>query len=81
MHQRCSLAQFKKFATCVSNYTHASVGSGPTFVSQDGTSSRVSYTSTNTLWFNLCMIGIHQRMGDIWMPYTATSRYVIRASL
>ena len=71
-----------KMRTFISNHTHASVGgSGLTFMSQDGTISRILYASTNTLWFNCCMIGINQRMGDVWMPDKATSRYIIRASL
>ena len=68
--------------TFISIYNRASVGgSGPTFMSQDGMSSRILYASTNNLWFNCCTIGIHQRMGDIWMSDKATSRYIIRASL
>lgn len=65
--------------TFVSNYNHSSKdGSGFAFMSEDGTSSRLSYSSTNSLWFKRTMQGIHRRMGNVWKPDKAISRYVIR---
>ena len=69
----------RKIQTFVSNYNHASRdGSGFAFMSSDGTSSRLSYSSTNSLWFKRSMQGIHRQMGDVWKPDKAVSRYVIR---
>ena len=64
------------------NQTHAGVGvSSSMFMSQEDTSSRILYANTNNLWFNCFMIGIHWRMGDIWIPDKSTSHYVFRESL
>ena len=68
----------RKLRIFASKYCHAGVsGSGPTFMSDDGLSARISNSPTNSLWFTQCMNGIHRRMGDIWLPDKATSRYII----
>lgn len=69
----------RKLRSCISNYSHASRdGLGLTFMSEDGMGARVSFSATNTFWFKRFMQGLHRRMGDLWMPNKATSRYVIR---
>ena len=68
----------RKLRTFASNYCYAGVtGSGPTFMSDDGSSARILNSPTNFLWFTQYMNGIHRCMGDIWLPNKATSRYVI----
>ena len=68
----------RKMRTFVSNYSHASRdGVGFAFMSSDGTGSRLSYSSTNSLWFKRCTEGIHRRIGDVWKPDWAVSRYII----
>ena len=47
-------------------------------MSSEGTSARVSNSSTNTLWFQRFMQGCHRRMGDMSVPDTAVNQYVVR---
>ena len=69
----------RKMRSFLSNYNHTRCGgSGYAFMSLDGTGSRLSYSPTNSLWFKRCMTGLHRRMGDVWKPDKAVSRYVIR---
>ena len=45
----------------------------------DGNGSRVSHAVTNYYWFKRVMSGCHWRMGDVWLPDKAVSRYVFGA--
>ena len=68
----------RKMRTFISNYSHAM---GSAFMSDNGTSARVFYSTTNSLislWFKRFMQGAHRRMGDVCLPDKAVSRYVIR---
>ena len=66
----------RKMRSFVSNLHHASLhGTGATFVSNEGTSSRISNAVTNSLWFQRFMTGMHKRMGDVWIPDRAISQY------
>ena len=68
----------RKMQTFISNYSHASRdGMGCAFMSDNGTSAWFSNLTTNLLWFKRFMQGLHQRMGDVWLPDKAVSRYVI----
>ena len=52
-----------------SNYAHAVIDeTGLVFMGLDGTSSRVSNSVTNSVWFSRFMQGYHKRMGDLNLP-------------
>lgn len=73
-----TIRQLRSF---VSNKAHASAdGVGATFMGDAGTGARVTHSVTNSFWFNRFMQGCHRRMGDVWLPDKAVSRYVMRAS-
>ena len=70
----------RKTCSAQTNYAHAScVGTGNSTMQDDGNGSRVSHAVTNSFWFKRFNAGCHRRMGDIWLPDKAMSRYVIDA--
>ena len=70
----------RKTRSAHANYAHASCfGTGDTTMQDDGNGSRVSHAVSNSFWFKRFNAGCHRRMGDIWLPDKAVSRYVIDA--
>ena len=66
----------RKLRSFFSNLSHSSLnGTGYNFVSNEGTSARVSHSVTNGIWFQRFMEGMHRRMGDVWLPNRALSQY------
>lgn len=55
---------------------HASYfGTGDSTIQDNGNSSRVSHTVTNSFWFKKIMAGCQRCMGNVWLPDKAVSRY------
>ena len=70
----------RKTRSAHANYAHASCfGTGDTTMQDDGNGSRMSHAVSNSFWFKRFNTGCHRRMGDIWLPDKAASRYVIDA--
>ena len=79
--QQVQFGTIRQLRSFVSNKAHASSdGVGATFMNDAGTGARVTHSVTNSFWFNRFMQGCHRRMGDVWLPDKAVSRYVMRAS-
>ena len=79
--QQVQFGTIRQLRSFVSNKAHASSdGVGATFVNDAGTGARITHSVTNSFWFNRFMQGCHRRMGDVWLPDKAVSRYVMRAS-
>ena len=75
---RIQFETLRKTRSCHSNYSHASYyGTGDTFMHDDGNGARVSHAVSNSVWFKRFLQGCHRRMGDVWLPDKAVSRYVI----
>ena len=72
----------RKMRTFVSKYTHASrSGTGVSFLRSDNILLRVTLAPTQTIWFQRFMAGLHKQMGDVWIPNTAVSSHIVRASM
>ena len=68
-----------KISTFQSNYTHVRIDRiGLVFMVIDRTSSRVSNSATNLVWFSRFMQGSHKRMGEINLPDKAVDQYIIQ---
>ena len=77
---RIQYETLRKMRSFFSNFTHfCALGTGPTFMSDDGNSARISYSATNSIWFKRFMQGCHRRMGDVWLPNRAISQYEMKA--
>ena len=50
-------------------------------MSTEGTSAQVSYSVSNSDWFQKFMRGMHRRMGDMWLPNRAISQYELSACM
>ena len=70
--------KLRKTRSAYANYSHASCfGTGDLTMQDNGNRSQVSHAVTNSFWFKRFNAGCHRRMGDIWLPNKAVSRYVI----
>ena len=59
----------RKVRSHVSNFIHTVPnGMGDTFITDDSSTTVVTRSPTNSLWFKRFMAGCHRRMGDIWIP-------------
>jgi hypothetical protein len=70
----------RKQRSFYSNFAHTCQGGvGSTFVKDDGTGALVSNSKTNQLWLKRFMLGVHRRMGDVWMPDRALSQFELKS--
>ena len=72
----------RKLRSMYSNFVHTCAnGVGPSFVSDNGMSSTISNSSTNSLFFKRFMLGCHQRMGDVWKLDTPIRKDILEVCL
>ncbi|KAL7575183.1 hypothetical protein ACA910_018672 [Epithemia clementina (nom. ined.)] len=66
--------------TTFSNFVHTTpAGTGGAILSDGKKSTRITNSSTNSLWFQRFMDGCHERMGDVWVPDAAITIDVLKA--
>lgn len=72
--QHVQFQTVRKLRFTLANYYHTSpTGLGVSFVGDDGSTARVSHSVTNSPWFKRFMLGMHKRMGDVWIPDRAVT--------
>ena len=72
----------RKIRGCFSNFVHASVGGmGESFIADDTGVSAITRSTSNTLWFRRFMLGMHKRMGDIWIPDRAITIHEVLVAM